>query len=151
MRWDILGGMQTSVPDRLEAGSVTVMSLVAGSDQHIYAHDIRTTVARILEFRARNGYSKWASVALCSKLNVGTNPSLLECPWEIRPRKISIAIFLERGWVSRWSRQINSRARRCDLGHLFSLLKLLLSHARARRDDRPPGLRRLKSLPQPCQ
>lgn len=97
MRWDILGGMQTSVPDRLEAGSVTVMSLVAGSDQHIYAHDIRTTVARILEFRARNGYSKWASVALCSKLNVGTNPSLLECPWEIRPRKISIAIFLEKG------------------------------------------------------
>jgi hypothetical protein len=40
--------MQTSALDRVEAGSVTVMPLVAGSDQRIYAHDIRTTVARIL-------------------------------------------------------------------------------------------------------
>jgi hypothetical protein len=45
----MMGGiMQTSVPDRVEAESVTVMPLVAGSDQHFYAHDIRTTVARIL-------------------------------------------------------------------------------------------------------
>jgi hypothetical protein len=40
--------MQTSVPDHVEAGSVTVMPLVAASDQHICAHDMRTTVARIL-------------------------------------------------------------------------------------------------------
>ena len=49
VRWDNRGCiMQTSVLDRVEAGSVTVMPLVAGGDQHIYAHDIRTTVARIL-------------------------------------------------------------------------------------------------------
>ena len=40
--------MQTSVLDRVEAESVTVMPLVAGGDEHIYARDIRTTVARIL-------------------------------------------------------------------------------------------------------
>ena len=39
--------MQTSVLDRVEAGPVTVMPLVTGGDQHIFAHDIRTTVARI--------------------------------------------------------------------------------------------------------
>ena len=38
----------TSVLDRVEAESVTVMPLVAGGDEHIYAHDIRTGVARIL-------------------------------------------------------------------------------------------------------
>ena len=36
--------MQISLPDGVETGSVT--ALVAGRDQH--AHDIRTTVARIL-------------------------------------------------------------------------------------------------------
>ena len=40
--------MQTSVLDRVEAGPVTVVPLVTGGDQHIFAHDIRTTVARIL-------------------------------------------------------------------------------------------------------
>lgn len=40
--------MQTSVLDRVEAESVTVMPLVAGGDEHIYAHDIRTGVARVL-------------------------------------------------------------------------------------------------------
>jgi hypothetical protein len=40
--------MQTSVPDRVEAGPATVMPLIAGSDQHIYADDIRTTDARML-------------------------------------------------------------------------------------------------------
>ena len=40
--------MQTSVPNmiRVEAGPVTVTS--RSSDQPIYAHDVRTTVARIL-------------------------------------------------------------------------------------------------------
>ena len=45
VRWGYRGRtMQTSVLDRVEAGSVTVMPLVAGSDQN--AHDIRTAVAQ---------------------------------------------------------------------------------------------------------
>ena len=45
-------------------------------------------------------------MALCSKLNIGTEPSLLEWPWEIRPPNKNFYCYqtflIKRGWVLRW-------------------------------------------------